>query len=49
MISQLLNRSLEIPLFLNRFRKRFGIPVYLQLKSKTIVKKRKRIAPHTFF
>ena len=49
MISQLLNRSLEIPLFLNRFRKRFGIPMYLRLKSTSFVQKRMRISPHPFF
>lgn len=48
MISQLLNRSLEIPLFLSRFRKRSGIPVYSRLKSTLFVQKRMRISPHPF-
>ena len=49
MISQLLNRSLEIPLFLNRFRKRFGIPVYLRLKSTSFVQKRMPEKSASFF
>ncbi|GEM_PF-1867233 len=48
MISLLLNRSLEIPLFLSRFRKRSGIPVYSRLKSTLFVQKRMRISPHPF-
>ncbi|RGU01630.1 hypothetical protein DWW99_10990 [[Clostridium] leptum] len=48
MISQLLNKSLEIPLFLGRFRKRSGIPVYSRLKSTLFVQKRMRISPHPF-